>query len=63
MRRQLICANWKMNHTLQDGIEFFKKIELSDMENLQADVIVFPSFPLIQPLTQYAEKIGISGHH
>ncbi len=60
MRRQLICANWKMNHTLQDGIEFFKKIKSSDMENSQTDVIVFPSFPLIQPLTQYAEKTGIS---
>lgn len=60
MRKQLICANWKMNHTLQDGIEFFEKIKSSDIENSKADAIVFPSFTLIQPLAKLAAEVGIT---
>lgn len=59
MRRPLICANWKMNHTLQDGMDFFLKLESADYKNPQADAVVFPAFPLIQPLTTIGAKIGI----
>lgn len=59
MRQPLICANWKMNHTLQDGMDFFLKLESANYKEPQADAVVFPSFPLIQPLATIGAKIGV----
>ena len=58
MRRKLICANWKMNHTLDDGIRFFNTI-YEKKRAYEADIVVFPPFPLIFPLKPVAEKCRI----
>ena len=59
MRKPLVCANWKMNHTLEDGIDFFKRFESAKPDIADRDVVVFPSFPLIYPLKDAAISLGI----
>ena len=58
MRRKLVCANWKMNHTLDDGTRFFNTI-YEMKKPYDADIVVFPTFPLIFPLKLVAEKCHI----
>ena len=58
MRKPLVCANWKMNHTLDEGINFFEKLETSPLQ-IAVDVVIFPTFPLIKPLLKLSERFGI----
>lgn len=59
MRRKLICANWKMNHTLADGISFFENLPVDRLRELDVEKVVFPPFPLIYPLIADADRCGI----
>jgi triosephosphate isomerase len=59
MRRPLICANWKMNHTLSDAFDFFEKFKFTPKKFPSVDVVVFPPAIIIQPLLPVAEKMGI----
>ncbi len=49
MRKQIVAGNWKMNTSLQDGIELAKKVNmLVKSTNLSAEVIIAPPFTHIQ---------------
>lgn len=58
MRRPLICANWKMNHTLDSSIEFIKRFAML-LKPVDADAVIFPPFPFIYILHEYAESSGV----
>jgi len=60
MRRKLICANWKMNHTLIEAVNFFNDLPFEKISKCDADIAIFPSFPLIHPLRQYIEGTPIT---
>lgn len=59
MRRPLICANWKMNHTLSDAFDFFEKFKFTAKTRSSVDVVVFPPSVFLYPLLPTAEKMGI----
>lgn len=58
MRKSLLCANWKMNHTLDSAKDFFRKFRDS-YASQDADIVIFPPYPLIYPLHQYADECGV----
>ena len=51
MRKQLIAGNWKMNMHLQEGKDFAEAL-LKDLPTTEAEVAIFPPFPLVYPLAQ-----------
>ena len=59
MRRPLICANWKMNHTLGDAFDFFENFKFTPKKFPSVDVVVFPPALFLHPLLTTAEKMGI----
>ena len=45
MRKQIVAGNWKMNTTLQEGIELAKQVDnLMKTETIQVQVILAPPF-------------------
>jgi len=45
MRKQIVAGNWKMNTTLQEGIELAKQVDnLMKTETIRAEVIIAPPF-------------------
>ena len=45
MRKQIVAGNWKMNTTLQEGIELAKQVDnLMKTETIRAEVILAPPF-------------------
>lgn len=59
MRKPLVCANWKMNHTISDAFNFFEKFKFTPKDFPSVDVVVFPPSIILQPLIPVAEKMGI----
>lgn len=56
MRPKIVAANWKLNKTLEEGIEFIEFLQ--SKINVYDDVIkiICPSFPLIYTLSQILSK-------
>jgi triosephosphate isomerase len=54
-----------MNHTLGEGISFFESLPLEKLVQIDVEIVVFPSFPLIFPLRQYimGHPIAIGGQN
>lgn len=59
MRRPLVCANWKMNHTLGDAFNFFDKFKFTPKDFPSVDLVVFPPVLFLHPLLPTAGKMGI----
>ncbi len=51
MRKQLIAGNWKMNMHLQEGQAFAEAL-IKNFPTTEAEVAIFPPFPLVYPLAQ-----------
>lgn len=59
MRKKLIAANWKMNHTLEEGLGYFNDFPFEKLSSLDADIVFFPSAPLIHPLKQFINGTNV----
>lgn len=51
MRKQLIAGNWKMNMHLQEARNFVEAL-IKNFPATEAEVAIFPPFPLVYPLAQ-----------
>lgn len=49
MRQQIVAGNWKMNKTLDEGVELTKAF-LEKVENPNGLVVVAPTFPLLRDI-------------
>ncbi|MEE4116826.1 MAG: triose-phosphate isomerase [Marinilabiliaceae bacterium] len=58
MRKKIVAGNWKMNLTLEEGIDLAKSLntKLSDNKPPDVDVIICTPFTHIYPLTQLIDK-------
>lgn len=59
MRNYLIAANWKMNKTLPEALDFCSKIKNVNIPG-NVDVLICPPFPLIYPVAQALQNTGIA---
>ncbi len=51
MRKQLIAGNWKMNMHLEEATSFAGEL-MANLRATNAEVAIFPPFPLVYPLAQ-----------
>ena len=51
MRKQLIAGNWKMNMHLEEATSFAGEL-MANLRATNAEVAIFPPFPLVYPLVQ-----------
>jgi len=59
MKKYLIAANWKMNKSLPEALDFCNKIKDVDIpENVE--VLICPPFPLIYPVSQALQGTKIA---
>ena len=57
MRAKLIAANWKMHKTIDEAMDFSRMMKRAKFNN---DIIIFPSYPLIQAVQKSLGKSKIS---
>lgn len=55
----LIAGNWKMNHTRQEAEDFFAGLDFEGGAKDLLEVMIAPSYTLLAPTRQLAEKKGI----
>jgi triosephosphate isomerase len=56
-RRVIVAANWKMHKTIQEALEFIKKISLTNLkteDNIK--IVICPTFICIYPLYSFLSK-------
>lgn len=61
MRKQIVAGNWKMNKTLQEGIELAKSVnEMNEQVEGDVGVIVAPPFILLSEVSRVLTSVGLS---
>ena len=60
-REKIVAGNWKMNKTLNEGLELVTAIQSFDKLRMTDDIIkiVFPTYPILFPL---AATLGLANH-
>lgn len=59
---KLICANWKMNKTKKDVLDFTKKVD-DKILNIKNKVIIFCSFPYLNLLKENSKNFKIGAQN
>jgi triosephosphate isomerase len=61
MRKQIVAGNWKMNMTLQEGIDLAKKVnEMYEQVEGDVGVIVAPPFIHLSAVSKVLTGVGLS---
>jgi triosephosphate isomerase len=61
MRKQIVAGNWKMNKTLQEGIDLAKKVnEMYEQVEGDVGVIVAPPFIHLSAVSKVLTGVGLS---
>jgi triosephosphate isomerase len=61
MRKQIVAGNWKMNKTLQEGIDLAKSVnEMNEQIDGDVGVIVAPPFIHISEVSRVLTGVGLS---
>ena len=61
MRKQIVAGNWKMNKTLQEGIELAKSVnEMNEQVEGDVGVIVAPPFIHLLEVSRVLTSVGLS---
>ena len=55
---KFIIANWKMNKTTQDSLEFINYIKNKNF-NPKYEIVICPAFTCLYPMKQLTENLGI----
>lgn len=56
MRQKIVAANWKLNKTLNEGIELVNFLMSKTNEHDDVIKIICPTFPLLHPLSEILDK-------
>jgi len=57
--KPIVGANWKMNGSLETGLEFLSSLDEGNVNYFGADVVLFPPFTILSALAPHADKAGI----
>jgi triosephosphate isomerase len=61
MRKKIVAGNWKMNKTLQEGIDLAKRVnELNERLDGDVGVIVAPPFTHLSEVSRYLTRVGLA---
>ncbi len=61
MRKQIVAGNWKMNTTLQEGIDLAKSVnEMNEQSGGRVGVIVAPPFIHLSEVSRCLTGVGLS---
>ncbi len=64
MRKKIVAGNWKMNKTLQEGVELAKQVEESLIEGTgEVEVIVAPPFIHLAEVARVLSKVRLSAQN
>ncbi|GAJ00559.1 unnamed protein product, partial [marine sediment metagenome] len=64
MRKQIVAGNWKMNTTLQEGIELAKRVnELTKTGTPPAEIIVAPPFIHLTEMSSVLTHVKLSAQN
>ena len=56
MRRKIVAANWKMNKTVPEALEFAEELKSSVRESEDAELVVCPPFTALFAVSFLAEE-------
>lgn len=56
IRRKIVAGNWKMNTSLNEAIQLCQGVAASLPDSVACEVLVFPPFPYIVPLTAHTRQ-------
>ena len=56
--KKIVAANWKMNKTFSQAVEFFGKLK-SEIANSKCEVVIFPPFTLLDYVKKECECLNI----
>jgi triosephosphate isomerase len=61
MRKNIVAGNWKMNTTLQEGIDLAKRVnEINEGLDVNVGVIVAPPFTHLSEVSRCLIKVGLA---
>jgi len=64
MRKQIVAGNWKMNKTLQEGIDLAKSVnEMNEQLEGDAGVIVAPPYIHLSEVSRRLSGVGLSAQN
>lgn len=52
MRKKLIVANWKMNHSTKEGLSFLAGLQYEIKSPPRGDIVICPPFTTLYPLSE-----------
>lgn len=55
MRRKIVAANWKMNKTVSEALEFVDGLKSSIRETEEAELVICPPFTALYPVSRAIE--------
>ncbi|NLU41645.1 MAG: triose-phosphate isomerase [Firmicutes bacterium] len=55
MRRKIVAANWKMNKTVSEALEFVDELKSSIRETEEAELVICPPFTALYPVSRAIE--------
>ena len=55
MRRKIVAANWKMNKTVPEALEFVNELKSGVRETEEAELVVCPPFTALYPVSRAIE--------
>jgi len=59
MRKPMMAANWKMNKTSEEALQFARDFLRMSPPVSEVDVVIFPPFTAIYPLSRALDKTGV----
>ena len=57
--KKIIAANWKMNKNTEDSVEFINKLRRDVAENIDSEIIVFPSAISLEKVSELCKNSNI----
>ncbi|MBN1829225.1 MAG: triose-phosphate isomerase [Deltaproteobacteria bacterium] len=60
MIKPLIAANWKMNKTVRESVEFSRKLKEDFAEYRERDIVVAPAFTALYPVSEILKTTPIN---
>lgn len=59
-RKQILAGNWKMNHTIEEARNWIRRYQTVQKKGYLMDVLLFPSYTALYPISKEAFKSGIT---
>lgn len=59
-RKKILAGNWKMNLTLNEGVNLVNHLIEDEQKNpVEGEIVILPAFPFLQPVSNLTMQTGI----